>query len=76
MSQHYDLAHLNEYLSVDTNPGEVVQLLRYAKYALVRCAESLDSYEGLGDRYLSLLQLEDEFLQLDDHLAEIQRRWR
>jgi len=52
MSQNYDLTHLNEYLSVDTNPAEVVQLLRYVKYALVRCAESLDSYEGLEDRYL------------------------
>ncbi|NQZ75961.1 MAG: hypothetical protein HRT61_07600 [Ekhidna sp.] len=72
----YDLTQLNEYLSVDTNPAEVAQLLRYAKYALVRCAERLDSYEGLGDRYLGLLLLEDEFLRLDDHLSEIQMRWK
>lgn len=72
----YDLTHLNEYLSVDTNPKEVVQLLRHCKYALICCAEHTDNYSGLCDKYLSLLQLEDEILKLDDHLSEITIRWK
>ena len=72
----YDLTQLEEYLRVDTNPREVVRALRFARYALVRCAECLESCEGLGDRYLDLLLLEDEFLKLDEHLAEITTKWK
>jgi len=72
----YDLTHLDEYLSIDTNPKEVAQALRYARYALIRCAEYLDNYEGLGDRYLDLLLLEDEFLRLDSHLSQIIIQWK
>ena len=73
---HHDLTHLDKYLSSDTNPREVVRALCFARYALVRCAECLESCEGLGDGYLDLLLLEDEFLKLDEHLAEITTRWK
>ena len=72
----YDFTHLDEYLRVDTHLEEVIQLLRYCRYALVCCAEYLGHYEGLSDRYLSLLQLEEEFLRLNDQLSKIRIRWR
>ena len=72
----YDLTHLNEYLQVDTHPVEVVQLLRHCKYALVCCAAYTENYTRLCDHYTSLLQLEEQFLGLDEELSKIQIRWK
>ncbi|MFY0602215.1 MAG: hypothetical protein JXR03_21240 [Cyclobacteriaceae bacterium] len=59
----YDLTHLSEYLR-DSTPQEISRLLRAVRYDVVVSAVERGDYENLCDKYLGLLQLEDQFIQL------------
>ena len=66
----YNLTHLRAYLE-DTTAAEIACLLDELLYDLVLSAEYLQSYENFPDRYLTLLELRDQFAKMDKNLQAV-----
>ncbi|MFY0602082.1 MAG: hypothetical protein JXR03_20575 [Cyclobacteriaceae bacterium] len=65
----YNLTPLSSYLE-DASPSEISRLLRSVRYDVVVSAVERGDYENLCDKYLSLLELEDQFIHLDHQSDE------
>lgn len=72
----FDFTDLEAYLSGDVPPAEVVRVLRHAQYGMVQLFADQSNNQYIADCYFSLVQLEEEFLKLDESLHKICVKWK